>query len=61
MRRLDWVRITVGKGGEPTCEAVGVSHRLPSVQRIPFQLAVSLAAGGVPTVVRHARAPLGES
>jgi len=56
MRRLDWVRITLRDGDEPTCEAVGVPHRVPSSRQIPLHLAVALATEGVPTVVRQAAA-----
>jgi hypothetical protein len=55
MRRVSWVRITVdGEGAH--CEVMGVGHRLPSVRRVSLDTALSLAASGVPTVVRPAAA-----
>ena len=53
MRRVSWVRIVVDDGGAH-CEVLGVGHRLPSVRRVSLDTALSLAASGVPTVVRSA-------
>ena len=52
MRRVDFVRITVC-AGKPTCEAIGVSHRLPTTRRIPMRVANALAATGIPIVMRR--------
>jgi hypothetical protein len=50
------VRIVVdGQGAH--CEVLGVGHRLPTVRRVSLDTALSLAASGVPTVVRSAGAP----
>ena len=51
MRRLDWVRVVVGRQGAHA-HAVGSTHRLPRTVPIPVDLAAELAAGGVPLVLR---------
>ena len=51
MRRVMWVRITVGDDGA-ACEVAGVGHRLPMVRRVSLDTALHLAEEGVPTVVR---------
>ena len=51
MRRVSWVRIVVDGDGAH-CEVLGVGHRLPSARRVSLDTALSLAASGVPTVVR---------
>jgi hypothetical protein len=51
MRRVSWVRIVVDGAGAH-CEVLGVGHRLPTVRRVSLDTALSLAASGVPTVVR---------
>ena len=51
MRRVSWVRITVGDDGA-TCEVAGVGHRLPRMRRVSLEKALALAAEGVPTVIR---------
>jgi len=51
MRRVSWVRIVVDGHGVH-CEVLGVGHRLPTVRRVSLDTALSLAASGVPTVVR---------
>jgi hypothetical protein len=53
LRRVSWVRIVVDGGGA-RCEVLGVGHRLPSVRRVSLDTALTLAASGVPTVVRSA-------
>ena len=55
LRRVSWVRIVVDDDGAH-CEVLGVGHRLPAVRRVSLDTALSLAASGVPTVVRSARA-----
>ena len=55
LRRVSWVRIVVDDAGAH-CEVLGVGHRLPAVRRVSLDTALSLAASGVPTVVRSARA-----
>jgi hypothetical protein len=55
MRRVSWVRIVVDADGTH-CEVLGVGHRLPTVRRVSLETALGLAASGVPTVVRSARA-----
>lgn len=51
LRRVDWVRVVVD-GEHTTCEAHGVRHRLPAVQRVSLATALELADRGVPVVVR---------
>lgn len=55
LRRVSWVRIVVDADGAH-CEVLGVGHRLPTVRRVSLDTALGLAASGVPTVVRSARA-----
>ena len=52
LRRVAWVRITVGDG-EPVAEAFGISHRLPRVHRVSLATATDLARRGVPLLVRE--------
>ena len=52
MRRVDWVRITVG-GESTTAEAFGVGHRQPCRRTLPLPMAARLTADGVPFVVCH--------
>ena len=53
MRRVSWVRIVLDDQGAH-CQAVGVGHRLPITRPITLETALTLAATGVPTVVRSA-------
>ena len=55
MRRVSWVRIAVDDDGAH-CEVLGVGHRLPNVRQVSLDVALALAAAGVPTVVRTAEA-----
>lgn len=52
MRRIDWVRLTVGNG-PTTAEAIGVGHRQPATRPLPLPVAARLTAEGVPFLVRH--------
>jgi hypothetical protein len=51
LRRVSWVRIVLTEAG-PVCEVSGIGHRLPRTRRVPLVTATTLAARGVPTVVR---------
>ena len=53
MRRVSWVRIVVDGAGA-RCEVLGVGHRLPNSHPVSLETALTLAAQGVPTVVRSA-------
>lgn len=52
MRRVRWVRVVVRDGGEAVCHVMGTGHRLPATRRVPLGTAMTLAAEGVPCVVR---------
>jgi hypothetical protein len=52
MRRVGWVRVLVRDDGEAVCHVMGTGHRLPTVRRVPLATALTLAAEGVPCVVR---------
>jgi hypothetical protein len=54
MRRVGWVRVVLTDGGEAVCHVMGTGHRLPTVRRVPLATALTLAAEGVPCVVRGA-------
>ncbi len=54
MRRVHWVRIVLDDHGGAVCHVEGTGHRLPTVRRVPLATALSLAAEGVPCVVRAA-------
>lgn len=51
MRRVSWVRISVGDG-RTRCDAVGIGHRLPTVRRVSLDTALTLVTSGVPSVIR---------
>jgi hypothetical protein len=60
MRRVSWVRVVVGDGGEAVCHVMGIGHRLPTARRVPLATALALASEGVPCVLRgdsHAPRP----
>ena len=58
MRRVSWVRVVLGADGEPVrAEVAGTGHRLPVLRPVPLATATSLAAAGVPTVVRKRPSP----
>ncbi len=54
MRRVRWVRIALDDHGGAVCHVEGTGHRLPTVRRVPLATALSLAAEGVPCLVRAA-------
>ena len=54
LRRVDWVRITVGADG-PHAEVVGLAHRHPATVPVPVGTAARLAREGIPLVVRDER------
>ena len=54
MRRIRWVRVVLTEHGDAVCHVMGTGHRLPTVRRLPLAMALSLAAQGVPCVVRSA-------
>ena len=54
MRRVGWVRVVLTDRGEAVCHVIGTGHRLPTVRRVPLATALTLAAEGVPCVVRGA-------
>ena len=56
LRRVNWIRVVLTDAG-PLCEVAGIGHRLPTIRRVPLSTATSLAAQGVPTVVRYGRNP----
>lgn len=57
LRRVSWVRIVLTDGGVARAEVAGLGHRLPVVRSVPLATATSLAASGVPTVVRRCPSP----
>ena len=58
MRRVGWVRVLVRDSGEAVCHVMGTGHRLPTVRRVPLATALTLAADGVPCVVRSESRPV---
>ena len=52
VRRVSFVRITLGDGVSPECEVSGLGHRRPVRRHVPLHVATWLAARGVPVVVR---------
>ncbi len=56
LRRVDWVRVTVGSG-QCRAEAVGARHRLPAVAPLPLRMVAELARVGVPVVIHHTHRP----
>ncbi len=69
LRRVRWLRIVLFGGGDAQAQVVGIGHRLPVVRPVSLATAASLAASGVPTVIRnrssspapHGRLPLPSS
>ncbi len=55
VRHVNWVRIDL-TGPTPCAEMAVIGHRRPLVRSIPLRTARSLAAAGVPTVVRRSPA-----
>ncbi len=58
MRRVAWVRVQVTGSGKAVCHVMGTGHRLPTVRRVPLATALTLAAEGVPCVVRSESRPV---
>lgn len=58
MRRVGWVRVLVRDSGETVCHVMGTGHRLPTLRRVPLATALTLAAEGVPCVVRSESRPV---
>ena len=57
LRRVRWVRITVGSSG-PVCMVAGQAHRRPVVRSVPLRTATALLAAGVPGWVHDVRMPV---
>jgi hypothetical protein len=52
MKRIDWVRIVLD-GDDCRAEVHGVGHRVPRTVRVAMATASTLAAEGVPLLVRR--------
>ena len=52
------MRVLVSDHGAAVCHVMGTGHRLPTVRRVSLATASTLAAEGVPCVVRFESHPV---